>query len=272
MKCDILFSDMDGTLLDDNKEISAEISEAIHLFTKRGGRLVLSSGRPLVSILETKEKLGLNYPGMYVIAYNGALVYDCQKKKPVYEKKLPIEDVEKVLALAGKRGLHCHTYSDTHIVAERETEELRFYREHIHMPYVIAESAGEYLRALQAEPYKMLAISFQKDRLEEFRQAVLEMMPSKVQALYSTEKYLELMPFCASKGAAVRFLCDLFLIPLDRAAAAGDAANDISMLREAGVSVAMKNATKETKEAATYVSMKTNNEAGILEVFEKWLI
>lgn len=86
MKCKILFTDMDGTLLNDEKEISKRVYQAIERFTEAGGRVVLSSGRPLNSILETKNGLGLSYPGMYVIAYNGALVYDCQSGSPVFEK------------------------------------------------------------------------------------------------------------------------------------------------------------------------------------------
>lgn len=272
MKCNILFSDMDGTLLNDKKEISPQVYEAIDKFTKNGGKLVLSSGRPLDSILKTKEKLGLNYPGMYVIAYNGALVYDCQENKPIFEQKLPIDYVNQAMEIAGNKKVHCQTYSDTHIVVEKDTKELQIYREHIHMPYIVVKNAGEYLRTLEIEPYKLIAIELTPEKLEDFRKELTEKMQGKIHAIYSSVKYLEIIHKNASKGNAVKFLCDYLQIPIHQAVAAGDAANDISMLKAAGVGVAMKNATEDTKEAADYITKKTNNEDGILELFENWLI
>lgn len=272
MKCKILFSDMDGTLLDDKKEISENVYKAIDEFTKKGGKLVLSSGRPLDSILSTKEKLGLNYPGMYVIAYNGALVYDCGEQKPVFERKLPIDYVNQAMEIAGKNQVHCQTYSDSHIVVEKDTRELQIYREHIHMPYIVVDSAGEYLKSLNIEPYKLIAIELQPEKLESFRKEMTEQMKGKISAIYSSVKYLEIIHKDASKGNAVKFLCDYLQIPISQAIAAGDAANDISMLKAAGIGVAMENGTSDTKEVADYITKKSNNEDGILEIFENWLI
>ena len=134
---------MDGTLLNDEKEISKKVHQAIDRYTEAGGRVVLSSGRPLKSILETKNRLGLSYPGMYVIAYNGALVYDCQADEPVLKKRLPIDYVNQVMNIAKEFEIHCQTYSDTHILAERESRELSQYRKHIHLPYRIVGNVAE---------------------------------------------------------------------------------------------------------------------------------
>lgn len=270
MKCKILFTDMDGTLLNDEKEISKKVYEAIDRFTEAGGRVVLSSGRPLKSILETKSSLGLSYPGMYVIAYNGALVYDCQAEKPIFEKNLSIDYVNQTMDIAREFGIHCQTYSDTHILAERESRELLAYRKHIHLPYRIVENAGEYLKSIHMEPYKLIAIENEREKLEALKQE-LEKRLHGLHAIYSAKNYLEVIHKDASKGNAVKFLCTYLQIPVEATVAAGDAANDISMLEAAGVGVAMKNATRETKQAADYITEHTNNEDGILEVFDRWM-
>lgn len=271
MKDKILFTDMDGTLLNDDKEISEEVYQAIDRFTKAGGRLVLSSGRPLSSILETKDRLGLSYPGMYVIAYNGALVYDCQADKPVFEKKLSLEVVRQAMDIAREFGIHCQTYSNTHILAEQNSKELLAYRKHIHLPYRITEDVAEYLKAMGMEPYKLIAIENVPEKLEELKQALSKRLNEKIHAIYSAKNYLEIIHKDASKGNGVRFLCEYLKIPIEAAVAAGDAANDISMLKAAGTGVAMKNATQDTKQAADYVTEHTNNEDGILELFDRWL-
>lgn len=271
MKCNILFTDMDGTLLDDEKKISGQVYEAIDRFTNAGGRVVLSSGRPLASILETKDRLGLNYPGMYVIAYNGALVYDCRQEKPILEQRIPLDYVSESMGIAKKMKVHCQTYSDSHIIVEKDSVELQLYRQNIHMPYVVVEDAAKYLQSLHIQPYKLIAIELNPKKLEAFRKELIAGLQGKVHGIYSSKKYLEIIHKDASKGRAVAFLCDYLGIPIKQAAAAGDAANDIAMLQAAGVGVAMKNATLETKAAADYITERTNNEDGILEVFEKWL-
>ena len=151
----IIFSDMDGTLLDDRKNLSPRIYEAIDNFTAQGGRFVLSSGRPLASILETREKLGLNFPGTFVIAYNGALVYDCEQEKSIWEQRVPYNYVKKVLQLSNECDVHAHTYTDNSIISPKDNEELAYYREHIHMPAIITD---DIISALDKEPFKLILI------------------------------------------------------------------------------------------------------------------
>lgn len=271
MKYHILFSDMDGTLLNDKKEISEALYEKIEQFTKKGGKLVLSSGRPLAGILKTKEQLGLSYPGMYLIAYNGAMIYDCQKEEAVFEKRLPFEYVEQVMKIAAECGVHCQTYSDTHIITERETKELQAYRKHIPMPYQVVKNAARYLESISQKPFKLIAIESQPEKLKHLNEELLKRLEGKIHTVFSANNYLEIIHKDVSKGNAIRILCDQLKVPIEGTVAAGDAANDISMLKTAGIGVAMKNATEETKEAADYVTEKTNNEDGMLEIFERWL-
>lgn len=271
MKCKILFTDMDGTLLNDEKKISQKVYQAIERFTGAGGSVVLSSGRPLTSILEAKNSLGLHYPGMFVIAYNGALVYDCQAETPIFEKKLSLDYVNQSMNIASEFGIHCQTYSDTHILVERDSRELQAYRKHIHLPYMVVEDVAEYLKSIDMEPYKLIAIETVPEKLEALKQELSRRLHGKIHALYSAKNYLEIIHKEASKGNAVAFLCDYLGIPIEETVAVGDAANDISMLKAAGVGVAMKNATWDTKQAADYVTGHTNNEDGILELFDRWL-
>lgn len=275
MKYSIFFSDMDGTLLSDSKKISSAVYHAINDYTKEGGHFVLSSGRPLDSMIETKEKLNLSYPNMYVIAFNGGMVYDCDAKKTLLEERISLSDISIVLNLAREMGIHCQTYSDTHILSELKNEYVDAYRKNIHLPLLIETDIPAYLSSIHQTPFKLLAIDKDRQKLDEFNLLVEKMTGQRLYALYSANYpdviYSEIIPKQTSKGRAISFLCDYLHISLKNSIAAGDACNDSSMLLAAGIGVAMKNGETSIKEIADYVTTKTNNEDGILEVFEKWL-
>lgn len=263
----IIFSDMDGTLLDDKKNLSPRIYDAIDNFTAQGGRFVLSSGRPLASILETKEKLGLNFPGTFVIAYNGALVYDCEQEKSIWEQRVPYDYVKKVLQLANECDVHAHTYTDNSIISPKDNEELAYYREHIHMPAIITD---DIISALDKEPFKLILIQLDgKDKLEAFRNTLESRTGDTLHTFYSSSVYLECCMKEASKGNAIRFLCGHLGIDIKNSIAAGDAANDISMLQAAGCGICMCNGTEDAKAAADYITKSDNNHDGFMEIFDK---
>ena len=263
----IIFSDMDGTLLDDRKNLSPRMYEAIDNFTAQGGRFVLSSGRPLASILETREKLGLNFPGTFVIAYNGALVYDCEQEKSIWEQRVPYNYVKKVLQLSNECDVHAHTYTDNSIISPKDNEELAYYREHIHMPAIITD---DIISALDKEPFKLILIQLDgKDKLEAFRNTLESRTGDKLHTFYSSSVYLECCMKEASKGNAIRFLCGHLGIDIKNSIAAGDAANDISMLQAAGYGVCMCNGTEDAKAVADYVTKSDNNHNGFMEIFDK---
>ena len=89
----ILFTDLDGTLLNNQSMVSRNTKAFLDDFIHAGNKLVLTSGRPLPSILEVKEQAGLNYPGVLISASNGTLVYDCDSKTPIQEKRLSLAQV-----------------------------------------------------------------------------------------------------------------------------------------------------------------------------------
>lgn len=85
----ILFTDMDGTLLLNNSTVSDEMKAALDRLIRNGHKLVLTSGRPLDSILEVMQASDLFYPGTLVISNNGSLIYDCTAGAPLMEKRSP---------------------------------------------------------------------------------------------------------------------------------------------------------------------------------------
>ena len=270
MQYKILFTDIDGTLLNDAKTLSPSVLNAMKEYTQSGGKVVLSSGRPLPGILQVIRDLHLETSNMYIIAYNGAMVYDLSNQKSLWEKRVPLSSVRTILDMAHENHIHCQTYTDEFVISEYDTPELHKYISHIHMPYEIKENITEYLASCDNYmPFKLLAITMDdQEALANFAKILEPVVGDHIHTFFSAYSYLECCMKEASKGNAVRFLCDYLGISVADTVAAGDAANDISMLEAAGVSFAMANGTEDVKKVATYITKNTNDEDGILEIFD----
>lgn len=265
----ILFTDLDGTLLNKEAKISKNTKAFLDEFLAAGNKLVLSSGRPLRSILEVKEVEGLDAPGILVIASNGALVYDCDLKKPILERPMPLSYVSYLQKEADAMGLHIQTYTQDAIMCHTEDEESRYYRRKIHLPLILAD---DFASALNAEPYKMLVLDlYNHERLVAFCERIADWAEDKVQYIFSNDKYLELFVKEAGKGNAVTYICEHFGIPVSDSYAAGDADNDISMIHAAGCGIAMANAVPKVKESADIVTRLDNNNDGLAECMRELL-
>ena len=108
----LLFSDIDGTLLRKDGTISPALAGKLREMGQAGHGMILCSGRPLDGILLVQsylESLSIHFPYSYVIANNGALVYDCNEKKAVLEDRLPIELIPQAQALAKQYHIHLQT-------------------------------------------------------------------------------------------------------------------------------------------------------------------
>ena len=265
----ILFTDLDGTLLNNESTISAGTKAFLDDFLGAGNKLVLSSGRPLNSVLEVKETEGLGASGILVIASNGAMIYDCDLQEPILERTLPLSYVSYLQKEADAMGLHIQTYTRDSIMCHTEDEEIRYYRRKIHLPLILAD---DFAAALTDEPYKMLALDlYHHDNLVKFCDRIADWAKGKIQYIFSNDQYLELFVKEAGKGNAVTYVCEYFGIPLSDSYAAGDADNDISMIQAAGCGIAMANAAPNVKEAADIVTRLDNDSDGLAECMRELL-
>ena len=258
----ILFTDLDGTLLNSNKTIGDYTREVLGKWCQAGHKLVLCSGRAIDSIQSVKESLHLDFPGMYLIGYNGGQIYDYDRKESLYKITLTLKQTDHIMKEAAKAGIHVHTYSDTHIITPRENEELVYYQRAITSPVIVCENV---LDVLKEGPCKCLAVEIKDtDRLENFRLSLLPWAEKEgISMIYSNPNYLEFFPSASGKGTSVKILCELLGINPYFSIAAGDAQNDISMIEAAGMGIAMKNGSEDVKMAATTITSFDNDHDGL---------
>ena len=122
-------------------------------------------------------------------------------------------------------------------------------------------------------PVKALLIDYRRrEPLEAMERWLQTEMAGQADCFFSSPFFLEVVPVGTNKGAAVRELCRRLGIDIQNAVAAGDENNDVSMIRAAGVGVAMANSVQAAKDAADYVTQRDNNHDGIEEVIRKFLL
>lgn len=265
----LLFTDLDGTLLNNDSVVSPGTKAFLDEFIASGNKLILSSGRPKDSVLEVKNDAGLTQPGILLSCSNGAQIYDCDSHRSIMVKRLPMSYISYLQEQAAYYGIHIHTYTEDSIVSPADNEEVRFYRRRIHLPLIVSPILQD---ALTDEPYKMIAINLHDhNKLEVFRTGIADWAEGKIETIFSNDMYLELYRHDAGKGNALRFLCGYFGVPLSDAYAAGDADNDISMLQAAGTGIAMLNASDSVKQAADAITELDNHHDGLAEMMRKLL-
>ena len=269
MKKRLLFLDLDGTLLNDAKEITDGNRQALERTLQRGHGVIIATGRPLKSALEQARRLGVDKPGCYTIAYNGAVVYDWAKQDKVFSRALSKDAVIRVFERANEIGEHIQTYDsfDVLVEARGDDDAVRRYCKIVSMTYRVIKDIQT---DLMEDPVKCLVINYEKkDGLQKMQTWIRENVP-QMDCFFSSDYLLEVVPKGMNKGEAVKMLCKMLNVEIENAVACGDAANDLAMLQAAGIGVAMQNATDEVKAVADYITTRDNNHDGVAEAADKF--
>ena len=266
----ILFTDLDGTLLNDQKQISEGNLAAIHMALEKGHKIVISTGRALTSAKKLAQTLGLTMPGCYIIAFNGACIYDIHEKKVIFSETIPVDYVCHLFDEAHRLGIQIQTYDDTQVLTESENDNLFRYCHNTGMEYKVISSVHS---ELVSSPYKVLAIDYQHhESLVQFQEQICTWAEGKVDSYFSCDELLEIIAPGISKGNAIIRLCEQLQIPLEATISTGDADNDISMLQTTHTSVVMKNADPHMHAYATYITEQDNNHDGVAEAIYKFML
>lgn len=266
----MLFMDLDGTLLNDQKEITPGNRAALEAALQRGHGVIITTGRPLKSAMAQARKLGLDKPGCFLIAYNGAMIYDWAENRQLFARTLTIPTVLALFDYVNRQGFHLQTYDTWDVLVEPRCDDaiVREYCDLIRMDFKVI---GDVHTDLKEEPVKVLIIEKQDlAGIQRLQRELGEHFGDKVDTFFSNPTYMEVVPVGMNKGEAVRMLCEMMNVPIENAVAVGDAANDLSMIQMAGIGVAMANGTNEVKLVANYVTTCDNNNDGIAEVVERF--
>ena len=261
----LLSFDMDGTLLDDTKQITPATRAALEHVLDKGYAFTISTGRPLTSILRLVDSLDLRKYNPLISAFNGGCVYDLSKEEIIYSETLTEEVASGIVSMVKEAGLHFHTYTEREVICERDTEEVRFYSNYVKMEYRVCEDVLKE----EPRPYKFITMHLtDRSVLEDMKAKIMAKYADDVQCIFSNDMFLEIIPKTSGKDVALRMMCNLRNVPFERSYAFADQDNDISMLSAAAHGVAMVNGSAGAKKAADYITFQDNNHDGLVPFLE----
>ena len=268
MKIELLALDLDGTTMRSNNTLAPEVKVAIENAIKSGIEVVVASGRPYVSM--PKEILAIE--GLrYVIASNGAAIYENGKR--IVSDTLQKDDVLKILELTAEYDMIWVTFIEGEACNDK-----RYYDDPV--KYGCGEDYVDYVKNSRGFSSDMrahiLKNSHRLDSIEfvckdkTLRENIWKMLENALgESVYitsSSANYVEFMNGTATKGNAVKKLCEILKIDIKNTAAAGNADNDVDMIAQAGLGAAVRNASAKCLETADVI-IPSNDDNGIIELF-----
>lgn len=259
--------DMDGTLLNEKKEITNRCQKAIVQLKKKGKKLVLATGRPLNGVMQYIEKLDLFDENDYVIAFNGALVQSTKTKEIIYNKPLSLNAYEELYELSRQLGVHIHALTDNCVLTPENNPYTQIESNINHIP--IVEGAVEEIDA-STTIIKVMFIDA-PEKLDAIIPKIPDWVREKYSILRSAPYFLEFLDKTVNKGAGVSAVAKQLGYQREEVICVGDAGNDLAMIRYAGLGVAMGNAFDEVKSEADYIT-HTNEEDGVACVIEEFML
>lgn len=267
MHIKLLALDIDGTLVTTEKNIPAGNKTAIRRFMKNGGIVTIVSGRPISGVTRYAEELGLNVGGGYVITYNGSRIFDARTGELLYEKNLTAEQSTRIIDVAEKYNVPITTYKGDTAITDNADDKY-FYLE------VNLNNLGlQRVQSLRKEvtyPVPKYLITGEPDYITETEKLFKNEL-SGVSVFRSEPFFLEITPLMVDKGTALMWLADSLGIRREQVMACGDGYNDITMISEAGIGVAMENAQEPAKNAADFVTL-SNDDNGVAAAIKKFAL
>lgn len=248
MTIKLFATDLDGTLLPTGIEVPPENAKAVRDMVDAGVIVTLATGRMYRATLPIARSLGVDVP---LITYNGALIKSAAGEV-IHEDCLDRSLALSIVEFCQAREWHVQTYSDDRL---RFAEKNSFAIGYMRAIKIEGEAVGwDGLKKFSDRMYKLLLVT---SGLEASNAAIVELereFGDRIDALKSQPHYVEITSKGVSKAAALRRLAARFDVPIEQTMAIGDSGNDLPMLRAAGVSVAMGNASDEVKSACKFVT------------------
>lgn len=265
--------DLDGTLLNEKKELLPYTKEVLRRALDKGVVVLTATGRPWMGIPEELRK----FPGIrYALTSNGARILDIREGTVLIEQLLSGESAKKALEICGKYDTLQEVYYDGQGYAS--ADKMAHVEKYHHNP-----NMWEYLRTTRIPVQDIFRLVDEEERGLDKVQALFADMNERrlawdelsrvdgLELVGSLGYNIEVNAAGVNKGTGLIELGKLLGIKREEIMACGDGDNDAVMLREVGFGVAMANAEDQVKAAADYITDSNDNE-GAAKAIEKFVL
>lgn len=267
MSIKLVVSDIDGTLVNSEKELLPQTKNAIDRFIEKGGIFAIASGRPNKGIERYINELDLCNRGGYIISYNGSRITDLSTGKVVYQKNIEVKQVKEIIDIADSLGVPLTTYKDDIAVTQKAND--KYFELEVSINKLEVKRTDNLLEEIKYPVPKFL-ITGEPEALEKAEKEMSERLKD-VTVFRSEPFFLEITPKNMDKGVALRELGKYLKLDKSEIMACGDGYNDVALVKSAGIGVAMKNAQRPVLETADYIT-DSNENNGVGKAIEKFAL
>lgn len=273
----LIAMDLDGTLLNDNKTISKENLDTIHNLIQKGYEVVIATGRNYFSAKELTKEIMDN---LIYISNNGNIIMDSKDDKAILNSFLNVHDYKRILIEGELRGLHPIVYIDYYA----EGYDIIFQKDGITGHYFNSLNKGvpRYIQVdniLDYEIDRVLAVVYpgKKEVLKEFYGHINMKYPNiysshVMENVIMSEAILEVMNPLGTKWNALKEYALKRNVNPEEIVVIGDDNNDVDMIKNAGLGIAMINGSKMVKKHADIITERDNNNSGLSYELNRILI
>lgn len=266
MNYKMLVVDMDDTLLTDNHEISSENKEMLLKVQEMGVYVVLASGRPTSAMIEFAKDLQCDVNNSFMISFNGSVITDLKEDKILFEHSLTKEQIHSLYDFSQQNNTHIITYVDGQIISERHSEYIDIEKNITGLELVIV---SDFKKAVTTSAVKCILLE-EPEYLKSVESVLKEAMPD-LSICMSKPFFLEAAPNGIDKGSSIRILAEKLNIDQSEIIAIGNAGNDLTMVKYAGLGVWVDNVDPELRHLADVI-VASNNNHGVAEVVRRFIL
>lgn len=282
-KYKLIVSDIDGTLFNSDGKISNKNLEAIKDVTSKGIKFALVSGRSYGFLKGLSDEYGINidaigYNGTEIRDENGNIIWKrYMDKQDVIDIAKFLEDADCLFKVFTTKGIVCKRPRKIRSIAEEilksrneeiTDETIKSKENDILLSDLIVSDMIEYIERKDSDIVKIEVIDSSRDYLNKISEKV-----KGISEVFITSSYglnIEIMHKEVNKGNAIKNFAQYLGIDTNEVMAFGDNVNDIEMIEEAGMGVAVENAVDELKKVANFITL-SNNEDGVAYAINKFV-
>lgn len=267
----ILAVDLDDTLFTDDKGICKANMDALNQMLDMGHILAVDTGRPTHVMKKLLKKFEIfDRDNVYLLGYQGTIGTKAIDDELLFGHYLENEPALRFLGYAKAAGLSTLAFEYGNIYSFKRDINIEKYAQVSKETITIIDSPNE---LAGHNLTKMMVIDFDdSDVLFDFQAAHKQEFAPYFESMFSNVAFLEYIGRATNKGSGLVELAQKLDIPIENTVACGDERNDISMIKAAGVGVAVSNARDELKACADYITAADNNNGAVAEAIHKFIL
>ena len=283
MDIKLVASDLDGTIIDKHNEVSPKNFHAIQKIHNKKIKFVICTGKSY----SVSQKICQMFNAQYGIFGNGNQIINLETNEVIWKKTLSYEDLQFIITFAKRFHYHCHVYSSFEVVTESfefldlRNLKLKNANSDDNVEYVVVPDILKYIEEKNLEVFSVV-ISTSKNTLKNFEN-ILE-INNNIDCTFISKRgkyrdniinkdyeYLNITAKDVNKNTALKHLETILDIPSKNVLAIGDNINDLEMVKNAGIGIAVFDSYDELKQVAKFITTSSASNGAFSEAINKYI-